>query len=281
MIKYNYHTHSTFCDGKDTIEDMIIAAINSGIKSIGISSHGPVPFDTDWTMKKERLYEYFERIDELKKKYKNDIEILLGLELDYLPSQGFNHIDHKVFKKLDYYIGSVHYLGELPNGYKWCVDETIEIIKQGIMENFDGDVRNAINQYYMNIADMARKHNPPIIGHLDLIKKNNKDNILFNENEKWYKDIIEKTLDVISETSCIIEINTGGKARGYTKEYYPSNWILEKIRDKNIPIMINSDAHSINYINYEFNEVYNVIKELGFKKISYLTSGGWKEKEVL
>lgn len=281
MIKYNCHTHSTFCDGSDSIEDMIIAAINCGMEAIGISSHGPIVFDTDWTMKKERLFEYLEKVDELKIKYKNDIDVLLGLEMDYLPRQGFDYVDSWLLEKLDYYIGSVHYLGELKDGYKWCVDETVEVIRQGVKDNFEGSIEKAIKKYYISIADFAVRYKPPVIGHFDLIKSSNKNNVFFNENDSWYKEIVEDTLNIISKTQCIIEINTGGKARGYTNEYYPSNWILERIRDKNISITINSDAHSINHINYEFDEAYKTIKKLGFKKHVYLTSDGWKKKEVV
>ncbi len=281
MIKYNCHTHSNFCDGIDTIEDMIKAAINCDMKAIGISSHGPLPFETEWNMKKERLEEYLNTVNELKKEYSKDIDVLVGLEIDYLPEYGLDYVGDELLNKLDYYIGSVHYLGEFEDGYKWCVDETAEVIKRGIKENFGGDVQKTLKHYYSSIADLAVKYEPPVIGHLDLIKKNNKNNCLFNENEDWYKAIIEDCLNTIKTTKSIIEINTGGKARGYTEEFYPSNWILQKIKDKQIPITINSDAHFTKGINYEFKEVYELIKEIGFSSYSFLTSEGWKQKEVI
>lgn len=281
MIKYNCHTHSNFCDGNDTIEDMIKAAIKCDMKAIGISSHGPLPFETEWNMKKEKFEEYLKIVKELKEKYKKDIDVLIGLELDYLPKYGLDYVNNTLLDKLDYYIGSVHYLGEFKNGYKWCVDETVEVIQRGIKENFGGNVQKALERYYSNIADLAARYEPPVIGHLDLIKKNNKNNCIFNENESWYKKIVEDCLETIRKTNCIIEINTGGRARGYTEDFYPSEWILQMIKEKQIPITINSDAHFIAGINYEFNEVYELIKRLGFKNYAFLTSEGWKAKEVI
>lgn len=280
MINYNYHTHSTFCDGKNELEEMIQAAIDCGIKILGISSHGPLPFEAYWVMNKERMEEYISKVKELTDKYKDKIEILLGMELDYLPELGLDYVDKKLLNRLDYYIGSVHFLGELNDGYKWTVDESLEVIEKGIKENFGGNFITAAEKYYECIADLAEKYNAPIIGHFDLIKKNNSDNVLFDEKIDEYRMIVEKCLSRISKTNSVIEINTGGKARGYTKEYYPSTWILEIIKDKQIPITINSDAHFITGINHEFEQAYQLIKDLGFESYMYLTKDGWKKASI-
>ena len=35
MIKSNYHTHSTFCDGRDSVESIVECAIQKGFKYLG------------------------------------------------------------------------------------------------------------------------------------------------------------------------------------------------------------------------------------------------------
>lgn len=64
----NFHTHSTFCDGKNTPEEIVLAALEKGFVSIGFSSHGYTPYDLRYCMKdtEVNLYAYcrifFERI---------------------------------------------------------------------------------------------------------------------------------------------------------------------------------------------------------------------------
>lgn len=276
----NLHTHTVYCDGKCKTEEMIQSAINSNFQSIGISTHGPVPFVTDWNIQVPNIEKYIDEVNMLKEKYKDEIDIFLGMELDYIPGIGFSEHIQSLIKRLDYYIGSVHYLGKFSNGQMWTVDYNMEELLIGIQEGFSGNVRHAIEAYYNLIAEMAEKYQPPVIGHIDLIKKNNKNNLLFDEKEDWYKVAVERCLDVIKNTSSIIEINTGGMARGYTTEQYPSNLILKMIKEKNIKVIINSDAHTADGIHFKFNEMYNLLKELRIKNTSYLTKKGWASQEI-
>lgn len=276
----NLHTHTKYCDGRYSAEDMIIAAINNNMQSIGISTHGPTTFVSDWNIQKSKVENYINEILELKEKYKSTIEIFLGMELDYIPGIGFCEISKQLIKRLDYYIGSLHYLGTFNNGVMWTVDYNLEELLHGINESFGGDVRLAVETYYDLIAEMSLVYEPPIIGHLDLFKKNNKNNILFDEREEWYINAVDKCLNVIKNTSSVIEINTGGISRGYTTEQYPSTFIIKMVKEKKIPIIINSDAHSTESINCMFEEMYRLASNIGFEKVSYLTKSGWKEQII-
>lgn len=258
----NFHTHTLYCDGLCSTEEMIQAAIKCNFKSIGISTHGPVPFATSWNIQKENVENYIDEVNLLKEKYKSTIKVFLGMEIDYIPGIGFDENIKQLIKKLDYYIGSVHYLGKLNNDTMWTVDGSMEELQQGIVECYRGNIRHAVEAYYNLIAEMAINYETPIIGHLDLIKKFNKNNSLFNENEEWYKSSIEKCLNIIKHTSSAIEINTGGIARGYSTEQYPSKFILELIKEKNIPIVINSDAHTAEGIDCKFDEMYELIRRM-------------------
>lgn len=276
----NLHTHTNFCDGKYSAENMIIAAINSNMQSIGISSHGPTQFVSDWNIQKYNVEKYITEIEILKEKYKGTIEIFIGMELDYIPGVGFEETSIELIDRLDYYIGSVHYLDTFKNGVMWAVDYNIEELILGIKESFNGNTKLAVETYYNHISEMVAKYEPPIIGHLDLFKKNNKNNILFDEKSDWYIQIIEKCLNIIKKTSSIIEVNTGGIARGYTNEQYPSTFILKMIKEKGIPIIINSDAHDINGIACNFDEMYKLVFNLGFESLSYLSKDGWKKQLI-
>ena len=80
-IKCNLHTHTQFCDGKDSMEDMVLAAIDKGFETLGFSPHSYTPFCLDYCV---RDFSAVEReFARLKDKYGEKINLLLGVELDY------------------------------------------------------------------------------------------------------------------------------------------------------------------------------------------------------
>ena len=76
----NYHTHSTFSDGKNTPEEIVCYAIEIGMTSIGFSDHCHTPFDTRYCM--NDTSGYIREINRLKKVYGDKIQIYLGIEED-------------------------------------------------------------------------------------------------------------------------------------------------------------------------------------------------------
>ena len=277
MYYSTIHTHTNYCDGSNSAEEMIIAAINKGMKTIGISTHGPLPFKAKWAVDDDKIQDYIDEINALKIKYKDKIEVLLGMELDYFIDTEFDHIDKNMIEQLDYYIGSIHYLGRYDDGKPWTVDGSYENLIDGIKACYGGDKKSAIIDYYHHLSKMVKKYKPTVVGHMDLVKKNNKDNTLFSEEDIWYKDSVCKCLDIIKETNSVVEINTGAIARGYMIEQYPSRWILEEINLRKIPITINSDAHLDENIACKFDEMYELVKELNIDNLVYLTSNGWQK----
>ena len=95
----NYHTHTVYCDGKNTAREMVLKAIELGYSSLGFSAHGYTPYDERYCIKD--LDGYVKEITSLKEEFKSKIEIYLGLEED-----AFSLADRT---KFDYIIGSCHY----------------------------------------------------------------------------------------------------------------------------------------------------------------------------
>lgn len=277
MYYSTIHTHTTYCDGNNTPEEMVLAAINKGMKTIGISTHGPLPFKAKWSVDGDKVQAYIDEINALKDKYKDKIDVLLGMELDYFIDTEFEHIDKSILEQLDYTVGSIHYLGRYDDGKPWTVDGAYENLLDGINASYGGNIKNAIADYYLHLSKMVEKYKPTVVGHMDLVKKNNKNNELFNENDAWYRNLVCKFLDTIKDTNTAIEINTGAIARGYMTEQYPSKWILEEINNRHIPITINSDAHSDENIACKFDEMYELVKELNVENLVYLTKNGWQK----
>ncbi len=70
-------------------------------------------------------------------------------------------------------------------------------------------------------------------------------------------------------------MNTGGIARGKTKEVYPSPWILYELRKEDVPIMINTDAHSPDLLDAYMEEATYIVKDVGYRKVWILRGEKW------
>lgn len=204
------------------------------------------------------------------------------MEIDYFINSKFNHVPKELVEKLDYFIGSIHFLGENKNDghLPWTVDASVEEFKKGIATDFDGSNEKAISSYYFYLGEMVKEYNPTVLGHMDLVKKLNKNNVLFDERDNWYKQAVRTCLDQVAKTDTVIEINTGAIAKGYANVQYPSDWILDEIKERNIPITVNSDAHFKEHVNCAFHDMYRLIKEKNMPSIVYLTKDGWKDMDI-
>jgi len=267
-----YHTHSLFCDGKMLPEDYVLAAVRKGFSAIGFTSHAPVSFDAYGSMKPEDLDKYVETINGLKEKYKNKIQVYTGLETEFYP----NCPDFRQYPGIDYTIGSLHFIYDEKNGRYLSVDGPEEEYTELINDVFGGDVKALAETYFDLLIEMINTHTPDIAGHLDLIKKNNRNGLYFSESEKWYRDKVEEVLHAISRHDVVVEVNTGGISRGYTRDTYPSEWILKIIREMDIPVVLNSDAHHPDWIDTYYPEAVRMLKNIGFTYQRVLLDGIWQ-----
>jgi histidinol-phosphatase (PHP family) len=268
----NFHTHSDYCDGKGTLEDYLRSAQRSGMSAIGFSSHAPVPFACKWCMRKEHFSRYVAGIDSLTSAY-SGVDIFKGLEIDFIP----DIISPADFRsRLDFTIGSVHFVDGV-EGKHWEIDNTLEVFKDGLQKIFNNNIRAAVTRYLELTREMVRHHPPDIVGHLDKIKIQNTPDRWFEESENWYRDEMDKTLKVVRDRNIIVEVNTRGLYKKKTPDTYPSPWILERICELKIPIMLNSDAHHPDDLIREFEPTAALLKDIGFKNLSILKEGNWKQ----
>lgn len=275
MIFSNLHTHTLFCDGKNNAEDYVCNALELGFESLGFSSHAPISIENEWTMKENVILPYIGEIQRLKEKYKEKIEIYLGFEIDYLEANE-RYILPNIQNKIDYKIGSVHLLLNEKDGNYYTTDGPNDQFVKTITQVGGGDIKICVTRYFQELIKIIKEKPFEIIGHLDVIKKNNTNNKYFNESEHWYRDLITEVLCEVSKTDKIIEVNTGGITRGYINEPYPSYWIIKECKNMGIPIAISSDAHTVKELNGCFEEIEKELKKIGYKEHKILHNGQWK-----
>jgi histidinol-phosphatase (PHP family) len=273
----NFHSHSLFSDGKAAPEEFIKSAISKNFPSYGYSCHSPVPFPTKWNMDEAKLREYLGEIARIRLAYKGKIEVYTGLELDYI--YGVPYLPVSVLKKMgcDYILGSVHFIDRYPDGTYFCFDGKPEIFFRGIEIIYNNDFRKAITGYYEKTRMMIDKDCPDIIGHMDKIKMHNSVKHYFNEEEEWYRNQVEETLDLIQEKGCIMEVSSRGLYKHNPPLLYPDQWIIKQAYRRKIPVMLNSDAHHPDEIDYYFTETALLLKQTGYKTLRVLYKGSWHD----
>ena len=250
MISKDLHAHSAYCDGKNTPEEMIEAAIERGLKNFGISGHSYTAFDTSWCMQREDVPRYLAEMRYLRAKYYDRIHVLCGVEQDYFseyPTDDF-----------DYVIGSVHYI--LVDGEYVPVGESPEILRDACEKHFCGDIYALCERYFETVADVAKKTNCDIIGHFDLIAKFNEGGALFDESHPRYIAAWKRAADELLGANVPFEINTGAISRGYRSIPYPNPEIIAYIKEKGGRFVLSSDAHSVDGIGYRFDEYKSYVE---------------------
>lgn len=176
MKFFNLHTHTHFCDGKEAPESYVKKAIELGFQTLGFSGHVPLPFENDFAIPESEIHFYAMEIRDLKEKYKDQIEIYLGLEYDFIPGMldDFSVFSHQI--DTAYIIGSIHLVKNMQSGELWFTDgPKQQTYDDGLKEFFNNDIQNAVRTFYHQTNEMIETQQFDIVGHLDKIKMHNQD----------------------------------------------------------------------------------------------------------
>jgi histidinol-phosphatase (PHP family) len=266
-MKYlqNLHTHSTYCDGRDTLEEMVQRAIELNFDSIGFSGHSFMHWAPTRSMSLAGTEQYKKEIGQLKEKYKGQIDIYRGLELDIYSEVEL--VDY------DYVIGGAHYF--LINGEYVGFDRSRDEVGLVIRKHFGGDGFKYAQAYYGLLARLADFSKVDIVGHFDLITKWAEKENFFDQNDPRYRSIVMETLEALAKKIPLFEINTGAVSRGYRTTPYMTTFILKALKEMGAGITISSDCHDRRYLTQSFDDALEMLRTCGYKEVYHLTPKGF------
>ncbi len=268
IYKQNLHTHTTYADGKNEPEELVLEAIKRGFSSIGFSEHSFMHFvDYPQQLTIEDMPKYIGQIHDLKEKYKDVIDIFCGLEYDMYSFVPTND--------LDYLIGSVHYLkfGDDRRGF----DRSLEEAQNFINLNFGGDAMKFAKRYFEAITWLPKAADFDIIGHFDLITKNNEHGHFIDTSSKEYLNAGFEAIHALKGKIPLFEVNTGAISRGFRTSPYPQPEFLREFKECGFGAVITSDCHDKNFLDCHFKEAEELLKSCGFNSTWILTDNGFKE----
>ncbi len=272
MQKFSYHTHTNFSDGENTLEETFEQAIKLGWDSIGISDHMIIHKN----MKNSPVYDvlikscahiynddfdkclpiFQKRAEYIRKSAKNyPIKVFVGFEVDYFNYDGWENEFKEFISEVDhdYLINGNHFFFDencenLINIYKY--DEMSSKIKTESYETY-------LKRHYKVIQQSIKSGLFDILAHLDYARR--------DDLHQKYPCNQERLgiVDYLKEYNMAIELSTKGLRK--IGDFYPENFLLNDIINKNIPIVINDDAHNIRELGYCFDKAEEKLVELGCK----------------
>lgn len=264
----NYHTHSRWDDGVGEIEDVVEAALDAGLRQVGISGHAPVPFDTSYALPLATLRAYRAEVLRQRDLYGGRIAVLLGLELDALPALREFNRRQVLALPFDYCIGSIHYLDVDDAGRPWSLDESEERFAALLTARYDGDIRRLVADYYQLTAGLATYPGVAIVGHLDRgVKLWNAGDRYFGEDAPWYREAVDGALHALAASGTIVELSTGGWRRGL-EDPFPSPWIVHRCRRLGVRLTVNSDAHRPEEIVDGYDRALALLRDTGHREVA-------------
>ena len=261
----NYHTHCTYCDGKDPLSVFVPAAENLHFNQLGFSSHAPVPFENDFGIQETQISTYCQDIDKLQTQ--TNVQLLKALECDFIPGMSTAFNEFKTKYQLDYIIGGVHLVRPNNSDQLWFIDGSKrEIYDDGLFQLFNGNIKLAVTTFWEQTFEMLETQQMDIIAHVDKIKMHNQHRF-FQEDENWYKILADKALQLIHQYDVVMEVNTRGLYKKRCDAFYPSTEILLKAKKMDIPVVISTDAHKAEELGLFATEAEQELQRCGYGHI--------------
>lgn len=248
IYRTDYHMHSSYSDGRSIPEDYIAPAIAAGLSEIGFSEHITLFKDLeDWNMNPMNIAAYIRHLEALRKKVKN-INIKIGLEVDFIKGKEKEILNYLSSLQLDFIIGSVHYLGEktVDVGPEFYEGKSIDIL----FESYFDSILNAVASGLFDI-----------IGHCDLIR------IYGYKPSSDIEPLYRKLAKAMKINDVAFELNTNGRNRPLA-DFYPDRKYLHIFREENVPVCVNSDAHMPSRVGQYFDEAYDLLRYIGFTEMA-------------
>ena len=254
MRRASYHNHTRFSDGADSPADFLRQALPQGIDILGFSDHyyrrqaddRDVP---DWALAPDAEEAYFDTLAALAAEA--PIEIRVGLEFDWLEGSTAWLAAPARDPRLDYAIGSVHFLG----------DQTLDTDRAFWQRLSQDEVDETHRAYWRAVRDMASSGLFDIAGHLDLIKK-----FAFYPKSDL-TPLIREALDAVKAAGMVVELNTSGWAKD-CRECYPSEAILRACFAREIPVTVSADAHRASLATANFPRAYDLLARVGYRALT-------------
>jgi histidinol-phosphatase (PHP family) len=253
-IRTDYHIHTPLCGhAAGPMEACVERGIELGLREIGFACHNPLPrgLASDVRMKEPELDYYVRRVTDLQFQYRGKIDVMLGLEMDYVAGLEDYLARQATAYPWDYLIGSIHYL-----------DPECELCCWSRRLPFDADEQYA--RYFALVEKLARSGLYDIVSHFDVPRRSGTVPGARGTEAMW------RALDAIERTGLCLEINTSGYRHSDLPkpDAYPALPVIERAIALGISLVVNSDAHGPDQVGLMFPTVEDLLWRKGCRRLA-------------
>ncbi|WP_409301445.1 histidinol-phosphatase [Peribacillus sp. SCS-155] len=236
------------------------------IESFGISEHAYHFYQTadilqnDW-VNPRRYYDMNDYVKLFHQAWNQNIDVKMSIEMDYTPGK---HKEMEKFIKsyqFDYVIGSIH----------WVDDFGIDLKEFKHLWD-ERDLYETYEKYFDQVVTLAQSNLFDIIGHIDLVK-------IFNyvpADQSFILQQYDRATEALKNSKTCVEISTAGLRKPVGK-LYPEPGLLKMCKEKNIPIVLSSDAHFPEHVGWEFDSAVELARSVGYSSLLTFNKGERKE----
>ncbi len=272
-MKWDGHSHTELCrHGKqESTKKMIEQALALGFTHYSLTEHAPLPEgvapkgrQAEFALLEEEMEAYFTLAEQLKQDFQGRIEVLVGLEVDFLHAhQAYTtELLHQYGPRLDDAILSMHYMpGAIPYA---MIDYSPEITRQDLLAHY-GTVE-AYHQAYWNAfqqmltADLG-PFKPKRIGHAGIIYKFCQ-KLDFGAFLEPSLSFFEQIGYLLKQGGYSLDDNFAGASYPLCRRPYLPKALRQLAEELSIPLVYGSDAHGIDAVK-KSNEAYEAFCQHG------------------
>lgn len=220
----NYHAHTPRCrhaEGRE--EDYVNRAVEGGLKIMGFSDHTPYPFPGEYystfRMYPDQLQDYCDTVLKLKKDYANQIQLHLGLEVEYYPAYFRELMAILRDTPVEYMLLGQHFVGnEIGDHYGgWPTDQ-----------------RDHLTRYVNQTIEAMQTGLFTYLAHPDLMN--------IRVEDDFYRAEMRRLCREAKSCGVPLEINLLGIRYG---KNYPDRRFWETAAEENCTAILGCDAHRV------------------------------------
>lgn len=254
-----------FCNhAEDSLEEIVQAYIAAGFAWFGVTEHMPAVTDQfvypderkvglNADALQRRFHDYFTECLRLKQKYKAQVELLVGFEIESCTGS-VSFVDHIIETyKPDYIVGSIHHVSDM------MIDFSSEEYEKAV--HYHEGIEELYCAYFDQQLEMIERFQPSVIGHFDLIR-------IFDPAYMETMELpsvverITRNLKAIRSADLILDFNMAGfdKPGG---EPYPKQSILHAAKSMGISLVPGDDSHGVKMVGRHYEKGLERLVEAG------------------
>lgn len=253
------HVHTSLCrHAVGEMEDYVRVAQERGIKKLFFLEHlerGIDYFERTWLTEAD-FDKYFRRGQELKEKYRESLQVGLGVEVGYNPRYRDELLEALAARKWERIGISYHFMAVDGHHYNLVSRRSENLEALGRM-----GVAKVLSEYFTTLLEAVETLPGHFVCHLDAAMRHHPEVKL----ETTHYRQIEEILAAMARLGMALEINASGLAR--RGQPYPALEIIAEAVRRGIPLTAGSDSHRPEDVG-EFTELARVMTAQGIPVLS-------------